>query len=29
MILLNDAGAEIKRNVGSMDEKKLLEFLKG
>ena len=29
MILLNDAGAEIKRTVGSMDEKKLLEFLKG
>jgi thioredoxin-like negative regulator of GroEL len=29
MILLNDAGAEIKRKVGGMDEKALLEFLKG
>jgi len=29
MILLNDAGAEVKRKVGSMDEKALLEFLKG
>jgi thioredoxin 1 len=29
MILLNDAGAEVKRKVGGMDEKTLLEFLKG
>ena len=29
MILLNDAGAEVKRKVGGMDEKALLEFLKG
>jgi hypothetical protein len=29
MILLNDAGAEIKRKVGSMSEAELLEFLKG
>ena len=29
MILLNDAGAEIKRHVGSMTETQLLEFLKG
>ena len=28
-VLLNNDGVEIKRNVGSMDEKKLLEFLKG
>ena len=29
MILLNDAGAEIKRHVGMMNEVQLLEFLKG
>lgn len=27
MILLNDAGAEIKRHVGSMTESQLLQFL--
>jgi len=29
MILLNDQGAELKRKTGTMDEKALLEFLKG
>jgi len=29
MILLNDEGGEVKRHVGMMDEKTLLEFLKG
>lgn len=29
MILLNDQGAEVNRKTGTMDEKALLEFLKG
>ena len=29
MILVNDAGAEVARKVGSMNEAELLKFLKG
>jgi thioredoxin 1 len=29
MILLNDAGSEVARKVGSMNEAELLKFLKG